>query len=59
MDVYQCSAVELRQSLEMVEEFQKIRLGFIPIPYLDEEHRQELIEQMQDIIAKMTSEATE
>lgn len=37
------SPVEMRQSLELVSQFKKAGVGFIPLPYVTEAERQALL----------------
>lgn len=41
--IERCSPAEMRKNLEMVHQFEKIGLDFVPIPVKSAEHKQELM----------------
>ena len=41
--VEKCSPVEMRKNLQVVEQFKRIGLDFVPVPVRDEAHKNELI----------------
>lgn len=52
-----CSPVEMRKTLVVVEEFKKHGIGFIAIPYQNEGHKNELMQQSRDSLQKMAYNA--
>lgn len=40
----QCSPVEMRKNLEIVDQFRKIGLDFVAVPALNQEHKERLIQ---------------
>lgn len=47
------SPVEMRQSLELVSQFKKAGVGFVPLPYVTEAERQELIDLLNEKLEYM------
>lgn len=41
--IERCSPAEMRKNLEMVHQFERIGLDFVPIPVKSAEHKQELM----------------
>lgn len=41
--IERCSPQEMRKNLEMVHQFERIGLDFVPIPVKSAEHKQELM----------------
>lgn len=41
--IERCSPTEMRKNLEMVHQFERIGLDFVPIPVKSAEHKQELM----------------
>ena len=43
-----CSPVEMRKNLEVVEQFRKDGIDFVPVPVKDADHKKELLTQVFD-----------
>lgn len=51
----QCSPVEMRKNLEVVEEFKKHGIDFVVMPVKDAEHKKELLAQGYTILEELAS----
>ncbi len=43
-----CSPVEMRKNLQVVEQFRKDGVDFVPVPVKDADHKKQLLEQVFD-----------
>ncbi len=51
----QCSPVEMRKNLEVVEQLRKHGIDFVVIPAKDDEHKKQLIAQGQKVFEELAN----
>ena len=52
-----CSPVEMRKSLQIVEQFKQHGIDFVPIPVKSEDHKIELISMGNDVFEQILKES--
>ena len=52
-----CSPVEMRKNLTVVEQFKKYGIDFVAVPVRDQDHKNELIQQGNDVLEEMGKDA--
>ena len=53
----QCSPVEMRKNLEVVEQFKKVGIDFVAVPVLNEGHKERLIDLQQSHLEVLINRA--
>ena len=52
-----CSLVEMRKNLEAVEVYKRFGIDFVPIPVRDQDHKNELISLVNEVMEELVKEA--
>ena len=52
----QCSPVEMRKNLAVVEQFRKIGIDFVAIPVKNDDHKNEMIQYGNEVFEEMATE---
>lgn len=59
MAVYKASPIEMRKSLEMVQQMKMAGIDFVPVPVTSPEHKQALVAETLQSIASLVALAEE
>lgn len=52
-----CNPAEMRKNLQVVEQFKNAGIDFVPVPVRDEDHKNELIAQVAEILQELIEAA--